>query len=74
MKKVTKWLDGLHAVVIGPGLGRDPVLWEDIKTFLKAVKDTGLPLVIDGVFISFFFLLFFFFVFWRVVIFPLQHH
>jgi len=48
MKKVTKWLDGLHAVVIGPGLGRDPVLWEDIRTFLKAVKDAGLPLIIDG--------------------------
>lgn len=49
MDSVTKWLSGLNAIVIGPGLGRDPHLWEDITTFLKVVKEKELPVVIDGV-------------------------
>jgi len=48
LKPVVKWLDGLHAIVIGPGLGRDPLFWEDVREFLKEVKAHQLPLIIDG--------------------------
>ncbi len=60
MASVTKWLDGLHAIVVGPGLGRDKALWDDISAFIQAVKQKQLPLVIDGVLLlsslSFYFL------------------
>lgn len=48
IKAIAKWLDGLHAIVVGPGLGRDPLLWEDVGKFVQEVKAKELPLVMDG--------------------------
>lgn len=46
---VGKWLDRLHAVVIGPGLGRDSLVSDSVKKLIDLIKQKNLPLVIDGV-------------------------
>ncbi|XP_057563364.1 ATP-dependent (S)-NAD(P)H-hydrate dehydratase isoform X2 [Hippopotamus amphibius kiboko] len=45
---VEKWLPRLHALVIGPGLGRDEVLLGNVKGILEASKARGVPVVIDA--------------------------
>ncbi|XP_015106569.1 ATP-dependent (S)-NAD(P)H-hydrate dehydratase isoform X5 [Vicugna pacos] len=45
---VEKWLPRLHALVVGPGLGRDDVLLSNVKDILEASKARGIPVVIDA--------------------------
>nr|XP_031322184.1 ATP-dependent (S)-NAD(P)H-hydrate dehydratase isoform X1 [Camelus dromedarius] len=45
---VGKWLPRLHALVVGPGLGRDDVLLSNVKDILEASKARGIPIVIDA--------------------------
>uniref|UniRef100_A0A8D0VC51 ATP-dependent (S)-NAD(P)H-hydrate dehydratase n=1 Tax=Sus scrofa TaxID=9823 RepID=A0A8D0VC51_PIG len=47
-RAVGEWLPRLHALVVGPGLGRDHVLLENVKGILEASKARGVPVVIDA--------------------------
>lgn len=46
--EVEQWLPRLHALVVGPGLGRDEVLLENAKGILEASRARGVPVVIDA--------------------------
>ncbi|XP_036749847.1 ATP-dependent (S)-NAD(P)H-hydrate dehydratase isoform X5 [Manis pentadactyla] len=45
---VEKWLPRLHALVVGPGLGRDSTLLDNVKGILEASKARDIPIVIDA--------------------------
>eukprot|EP01112_Ceratiomyxa_fruticulosa_P022085 TRINITY_DN799_c0_g1_i2.p1 TRINITY_DN799_c0_g1~~TRINITY_DN799_c0_g1_i2.p1 ORF type:complete len:330 (+),score=68.04 TRINITY_DN799_c0_g1_i2:1263-2252(+) len=45
---ITKWFQALHVLVIGPGLGRDKIMWDTVKIVIEKAKEKELPLVIDG--------------------------
>lgn len=38
----------LHALVIGPGLGRDPLMQETVARVIRAAREQGLPVVLDA--------------------------
>lgn len=42
------WLPRMHSVVIGPGLGCDSQLLDNVKDVIEAAKELDLPLVIDA--------------------------
>ncbi|XP_023608234.1 ATP-dependent (S)-NAD(P)H-hydrate dehydratase isoform X3 [Myotis lucifugus] len=46
--EVEKWLPRLHALVVGPGLGREDALLENVKGILEASKARAIPVVIDA--------------------------
>ncbi|XP_017911847.1 PREDICTED: ATP-dependent (S)-NAD(P)H-hydrate dehydratase isoform X2 [Capra hircus] len=46
--EMEQWLPRLHALVVGPGLGRDDALLENVKGILEASKARGIPVVIDA--------------------------
>ncbi|XP_065059402.1 ATP-dependent (S)-NAD(P)H-hydrate dehydratase-like [Rhopilema esculentum] len=46
--QVKYWLPRLHAVVIGPGLGRDEQIFQNVKGILNSIKEQKKPVVIDG--------------------------
>lgn len=46
--KVTKWFPSVTAIVIGPGLGRDPFVLECVEEIIEEAKSKKLPMVIDG--------------------------
>lgn len=48
VEEVSAWFDRLDALVIGPGLGRDPMLHRCVRDVLSAAKQRQLPLVIDA--------------------------
>ncbi|DAA23710.1 ATP-dependent (S)-NAD(P)H-hydrate dehydratase isoform X2 [Bos indicus x Bos taurus] len=48
VRDVEQWLPRLHALVVGPGLGRDDALLENVKGILEASKARGIPVVIDA--------------------------
>ncbi|KAK2188435.1 hypothetical protein NP493_132g04007 [Ridgeia piscesae] len=43
-----EWLPRMHSMVIGPGLGRDSQLVNNVKGVLETAKEQELPLVIDA--------------------------
>ncbi|CAD7681061.1 unnamed protein product [Nyctereutes procyonoides] len=45
---VEEWLPRLHALVVGPGLGRDNILLENVKGILEASKARDIPVIIDA--------------------------
>lgn len=45
---IQPWLDRLHVLIIGPGLGRDPAVLATISKLLGVCKDLKKPLVIDA--------------------------
>lgn len=45
---VVKWLHALDAIVVGPGLGRDPALAQAAADVLRAAASAGLPTVVDA--------------------------
>ncbi|XP_073899095.1 ATP-dependent (S)-NAD(P)H-hydrate dehydratase isoform X6 [Castor canadensis] len=48
VQEVKKWLPRLHALVVGPGLGRDDLLLKNVKGILEASKARDIPIVIDA--------------------------
>lgn len=48
VKLIEPWLERLHVLVIGPGLGRDPKIFETITKLLQICKTLEKPLVIDA--------------------------
>ncbi|XP_004577672.4 ATP-dependent (S)-NAD(P)H-hydrate dehydratase isoform X1 [Ochotona princeps] len=47
-QEVDKWLSRLHALVVGPGLGREDRLLGNVQDILEASKARGIPVVIDA--------------------------
>lgn len=43
-----KWLPRLHALVIGPGLGRDPHVLKTVASIIECSKARNIPMVIDA--------------------------
>lgn len=46
--EISPWLDRLHAIVIGPGLGRDADTLEVVTELIKTIQTKNKPLVIDA--------------------------
>lgn len=45
---IIEMLARLHVLVIGPGLGRDPLMQDTVERVIRAAKEKGLPLVLDA--------------------------
>ncbi|XP_024142733.1 ATP-dependent (S)-NAD(P)H-hydrate dehydratase [Oryzias melastigma] len=48
VEEIEKWLPRLHAVVVGPGLGREDVLLKTAKEVIEKSKARDIPVVIDA--------------------------
>ncbi|CAH3127290.1 unnamed protein product [Porites lobata] len=48
VKEVKDWLSRLHCLVIGPGMGRNPTIIENVKGVLELAKEQNKLLVIDA--------------------------
>ena len=48
VEAIAEWLPRIHAMVIGPGLGRDQDVMQNLGTIMKLVIDLEIPLIIDG--------------------------
>ena len=46
---ISSWLPRLHALVIGPGLGRDPTIMSTVKSVIAAAKQQQKDIVLDAV-------------------------
>ncbi|VVD05109.1 unnamed protein product [Leptidea sinapis] len=47
-KLISPWLDRLHAVVIGPGLGRESSILRVVAELIQIIRDKKIPLIIDA--------------------------
>ncbi len=45
---ITSMLSNLHALVIGPGLGRDTLMQDTVAEVIKAARESNTPLVLDA--------------------------
>lgn len=45
---IQPWLERLHVIVIGPGLGRDAAILETVSKLIRVCRDLKKPLVIDA--------------------------
>lgn len=45
---VDAWLDRFDAVLVGPGLGRDPLTLSTVAEIMRGVRRRGLPMVVDA--------------------------
>lgn len=48
IESISPWLDRLHVILIGPGLGRDTKVFEVVEELINVIKKKQLPLVIDA--------------------------
>ncbi|RLU19641.1 hypothetical protein DMN91_008198 [Ooceraea biroi] len=48
IKQIKPWLDRLHVVLIGPGLGRDEKVFKTIVELISICREMRKPLVIDA--------------------------
>ncbi|OAD56727.1 ATP-dependent (S)-NAD(P)H-hydrate dehydratase [Eufriesea mexicana] len=48
IKQIRPWLDRLHVIVIGPGLGRDDKIFKTIVELISVCRDMKKPLIIDA--------------------------
>lgn len=48
ISEISPWLDRLHAIVIGPGLGRDAQTFKVVTELIKTIQAKKIPLVIDA--------------------------
>ncbi|XP_076224309.1 NAD(P)HX dehydratase isoform X2 [Nomia melanderi] len=48
IKQIRPWLDRLHVIIIGPGLGRDDKIFKTIVELISICRDMKKPLVIDA--------------------------
>ncbi|KAL2261706.1 hypothetical protein VTK26DRAFT_3579 [Humicola hyalothermophila] len=46
--RIIPLLDRLHVLVVGPGLGRDPLMQETCARVIRAARDRGMPVVLDA--------------------------
>lgn len=45
---IRPWLQRLDVLLIGPGLGRDPLVWTSVARLIDVCRAAGKPLVIDA--------------------------
>ena len=45
---ITTWLDRFDALVVGPGLGRDPLVLHTVHEILQIARHRNIPLIIDA--------------------------
>ncbi|XP_020283645.1 ATP-dependent (S)-NAD(P)H-hydrate dehydratase isoform X2 [Pseudomyrmex gracilis] len=48
IKHIRPWLDRLHVILIGPGLGRDEKIFETIIELISICREMRKPLIIDA--------------------------
>ncbi|KAL2161641.1 hypothetical protein VTH06DRAFT_8203 [Thermothelomyces fergusii] len=46
--RIIPLLDRLHVLVVGPGLGRDPLMQDTCERVIRAARDKGMPMVLDA--------------------------
>jgi ATP-dependent NAD(P)H-hydrate dehydratase len=46
--EVESWFNRLDCLVVGPGLGRDPLLLDIARSVILSAKAAKMPLVLDG--------------------------
>ncbi|KAK0728948.1 Ribokinase-like protein [Apiosordaria backusii] len=46
--RIIPMLSRLHVLVIGPGLGRDPLMQETVALVIKAAREQNMPMVLDA--------------------------
>ncbi|KAJ4296168.1 hypothetical protein N0V88_004872 [Collariella sp. IMI 366227] len=46
--RIVSMLDRLHVLVIGPGLGRDPLMQDTVTLVVRAARERGMPMVLDA--------------------------
>lgn len=46
--RIIAMLDRLHVLVVGPGLGRDPLMQETCARVIRAARERALPMVLDA--------------------------
>lgn len=49
LEHATRLIKSLHVLIIGPGLGRNPITQSAAKFCLECAQRLGIPCVIDGV-------------------------
>ncbi|GJC83151.1 ATP-dependent (S)-NAD(P)H-hydrate dehydratase [Colletotrichum liriopes] len=47
-RPIIEMLSRLHVLVIGPGLGRDPLMQDTVARVIRAAREKSLPLVLDA--------------------------
>ncbi|KAL0938668.1 YjeF domain containing protein [Colletotrichum truncatum] len=47
-KPIVEMLSRLHVLVIGPGLGRDPLMQDTVALVIRAARERSIPLVLDA--------------------------
>lgn len=45
---ISPWLERLHVIVIGPGLGRDKITFEVVEQLMNVIREKQIPLIIDA--------------------------
>lgn len=48
IEKIQPWLERLHVLVIGPGLGREPYILKTVTELIQVCRAVAKPLVIDA--------------------------
>lgn len=48
VENIESWMDNLHIMVIGPGLGRDPKIFATVEKIICLFRERKKPLVIDA--------------------------
>ncbi|KAK4229157.1 Ribokinase-like protein [Podospora fimiseda] len=46
--RIIPLLDRLHVLVIGPGLGRDPLMQDTVAAVIRAAREKNMPMVLDA--------------------------
>ncbi|PKA56270.1 ATP-dependent (S)-NAD(P)H-hydrate dehydratase [Apostasia shenzhenica] len=46
--EVMKWMERFDCIVIGPGLGRDPLILDCVSEIIKHARELQIPIIIDG--------------------------
>ncbi|KAL7788236.1 Ribokinase-like protein [Trichoderma ceciliae] len=47
-RKIIEMLGRLHVLVVGPGLGRDPLMQATVARVIRAARDAKMPVVLDA--------------------------
>eukprot|EP00958_Prasinococcus_capsulatus_P025676 scaffold4409_cov369-Prasinococcus_capsulatus_cf.AAC.29 len=48
VEEVDKWLPRMSCLLVGPGLGRDPMLLQGVAELMLKARELGLPMLVDA--------------------------
>ena len=48
VRRIAAWLPKFHCMIIGPGLGRDPLMMEVAKRVFVHARASNIPVVLDS--------------------------